>query len=620
RPRSAWRLAGLVAAAAAVVAIPVFLRPGPRGRGASLGVAAPQHAGGAASEALVAARAAEPPGRVPVALDLAAGRALDAPAEQLGTLSVRVVDRDGAPLRGALVWMMALGLDRDDEPASREAGRTDAAGRLAVALVPADVGDIFGRRTVGVWAGADDRAASRACYAPLADALERELVLATRGPAWELRGRVLGCREPLAGAVVAVGSGGWESDGSVMTWDRPQRLRTDASGRFAVDLPPGRHRVAVTAPGYAPFITHPDSRSGKGELALHLELGASVSGVVRDTDGVPVAGAEVFAGREYDEPSWETRTAADGSFELAGLPAGARYLYARVDDRPQFVRSVMELTPGKNELWDCRLRPEPPLEIRLVDEEQQPLAGHVVHLSADARAPWLRALTTDEDGRATTFGPPPGPWRAVIHRPAQLGHGRADEPHSIVEFAGRETGPTTIRVPAEPECRGTLEATVLTRAGTAPQGANLRLVGGDLWLDRKIPIDAADGHARLEHVPAGSYLLCVGWRDHPTVVLRRCTLAADDALDLGSIALPESATLVLDRALPAGLTLELAQNLDGRREVVARTSNPPPFELPPGSFEVVLRSARGILHREAISLGAGDRVSWSVPDAVRKRD
>jgi flagellar hook assembly protein FlgD len=50
--------------------------------------------------------------------------------------------------------------------------------------------------------------------------------------------------------------------------------------------------------------------------------GGTVSGVVNNSDGSPVASANVYAFNESNEPVSFTRTGADGQYQLVGLPPG----------------------------------------------------------------------------------------------------------------------------------------------------------------------------------------------------------------------------------------------------------------------------------------------------------
>ena len=97
--------------------------------------------------------------------------------------------------------------------------------------------------------------------------------------------------------------------------------------------------LVVEASGYAPAIAGPFA-SGPGQMhagvVVRLTKGATVSGVVRDEQGRPVAGARVWldallgdtdAGRarvveRLRSGELQGRTGADGSFRIEEVPAG----------------------------------------------------------------------------------------------------------------------------------------------------------------------------------------------------------------------------------------------------------------------------------------------------------
>jgi Carboxypeptidase regulatory-like domain len=108
--------------------------------------------------------------------------------------------------------------------------------------------------------------------------------------------------------------------------------------------PVGRIRLEIWCDGYAPFVTE-QALIANQEHALGdvlLEPGGRLLGVVRDAAGAPVAGAVVLLGEETDLDLFEgrTRTAADGSFRLAGVTGRSSRLVARA---PGFAPSVVEL-------------------------------------------------------------------------------------------------------------------------------------------------------------------------------------------------------------------------------------------------------------------------------------
>lgn len=106
-----------------------------------------------------------------------------------------------------------------------------------------------------------------------------------------------------------------------------------AGGAYAIDLAPGRYRLAAVPPVDDPdmlvsaedFVTVVDAK--RAPLDFRLEVG-NVRGVVRFADSTPAAGArvEAFSADGYDELT-DGRTYADGSYRLA-VPAGEQQVVA----------------------------------------------------------------------------------------------------------------------------------------------------------------------------------------------------------------------------------------------------------------------------------------------------
>ncbi|MET3421241.1 subtilisin family serine protease [Actinoplanes tereljensis] len=99
---------------------------------------------------------------------------------------------------------------------------------------------------------------------------------------------------------------------------------TDATGRYTMALPSGSYRIDVSGFGYLP-ATPPDLTIAAGQtttvdvtlagLARH-----TLSGVVRDTGGVPAPGISM---RLLGTPLAAVATGADGRYVISGVPAGS---------------------------------------------------------------------------------------------------------------------------------------------------------------------------------------------------------------------------------------------------------------------------------------------------------
>jgi protocatechuate 3,4-dioxygenase beta subunit len=183
--------------------------------------------------------------------------------------------------------------------------------------------------------------------------------------------------------------------------------RTNATGLFRVDdLEPGRYRVVARKNGYR--ATQPVEvdvpGGGQGaELELVLDEGASLSGTVSGSDGVPLANAWlVLRGSGLPSGGPVQLSDLEGRFTLHGVPRGVVALeasYHRYDanGEPLYLRrEVQDLVAPRADLALVLPRNRP-IEGRVVDEAGRALVGYEVR-STDADGRVLTA-PTDEEGR-----------------------------------------------------------------------------------------------------------------------------------------------------------------------------------------------------------------------------
>jgi hypothetical protein len=114
------------------------------------------------------------------------------------------------------------------------------------------------------------------------------------------------------------------------------RSMIDPRGRFAVRVPPGDHHVVVSAPGWAPSDpVHVPARSA--DVRIVLRAGSTLRGVVVASDNdQPIAHARIRlnairGGATIRPANAGAVTGPDGTFELAGLPAGVVILAIEAD-------------------------------------------------------------------------------------------------------------------------------------------------------------------------------------------------------------------------------------------------------------------------------------------------
>jgi hypothetical protein len=112
------------------------------------------------------------------------------------------------------------------------------------------------------------------------------------------------------------------------TSQRPQRILSEADGKFVIEgVEPGTHELLAESIVEGAMMTHRTLTVGTRDvedLILELDLAGSISGLVVDTTGAPVAGVYVVFNNRADDFGNDV-SAADGSFTATGLAGGSDY-------------------------------------------------------------------------------------------------------------------------------------------------------------------------------------------------------------------------------------------------------------------------------------------------------
>jgi len=268
-----------------------------------------------------------------------------------GVVSGRVLDaRSGHAVLDATVraeqsggpGMRMRGVMIGGQPAENESA-TDAEGRYEIAgLAP------------GSWTLTASHAdwSESTTTVELKDAPVTADIRIGRGGA--IAGSVVAGGRPVAGASVALsaaGDAGFRA-GPGFSGTTDQSALSDESGRFRFDrLPPGRYSLSASlreqaSPAAEAVLTGDDTQ----EVRLSLGAGAVVHGVVSGLPASQIATVRVSANaRDYFA---DTRPAADGSFELTGVPEGSVTLNASAGDFLASSRSAstsVTIGPGQAE-------------------------------------------------------------------------------------------------------------------------------------------------------------------------------------------------------------------------------------------------------------------------------
>lgn len=294
----------------------------------------------------------------------------------------RVLDARGEPVEGAEVSYSADGVA--DRPMAR--ATSDAGGWFTIEPPPPPAP---GRRIVlHATAGGAQAALALRPLDPPPTPLELRLAndMAVGGRLVDRSGR------PIAGAEVRVVPV-WERALPAATPD-PATSRihlgnerglaawvgaTDGDGRFLVAaVPPGTWQLHVRHGGMERWLPTPFA-VGTRDVDLGttvVDAGVTLTGVVRDAQGQPVAGARVDVRLRTDPPrALAVDTEADGTYRVPGLDVGTIDMRARLGDVPS-AAAVVDL--ATDDRCDLVLPATGTLELDLVDEGDQPHGGIVV--------------------------------------------------------------------------------------------------------------------------------------------------------------------------------------------------------------------------------------------------
>jgi hypothetical protein len=215
--------------------------------------------------------------------------------------------------------------------------------------------------------------------------------------------------------------------------------RTDEAGRFELPSLSRGSTIGARAPGYAPsFLVQIGDATGSLDVTLWLERGAAVQGVVVDSNGRPVNGADVRLG-EFSEngplhasdgtlreapPPIDLETGDDGRFEADQLPEGLLPVSVRAAGfSPWHVYMVLgssEPRQARIVLFACAT-----VSGTVRDATGQPVAGATID------TPWHdgfgpHAATSAVDGAFTLRDVPAGDTFPLVASSGKLGRVRRE--------------------------------------------------------------------------------------------------------------------------------------------------------------------------------------------------
>jgi RNA polymerase sigma factor (sigma-70 family) len=485
-----------------------------------------------------------PPGRSTLTLDRDSGRLIEIEAGVEATFELTlprgfdveglVVDREGAPVAGAELWLSDM-----NSFTGSLVGTAGADGRfeLRSCLTGHELG-----------AYASGHAPSLLASLSGEDGARLSVRLVLLGPGGEVSGTVRGPEgEPLADAQVLVGSEQHEfrrvfvaGEGELVGTVAPPRLvRTDAEGRFrALGVPPGRVPLAVRAEGCALW---------RSEVALDaavptaveatLEPEASLFGRVLDEHEAPVltASLQLLGGYGLLDPT--CTTGPDGVYRLAGLASGSQV--ARVQKYAGgSAQATFELAAGEERAWDPVVGLGLTLSGRVLDESGAPLSGWSIDLIGRLRTgnPSFGNARTDAEGRFLVKSLEDVPYHLTLEGP---GSSVPVLERGVLRPDGAEL---QLRVPASRMPSARVRGSVVDASGAVPANLALELATASFGLPSEID---AEGRFELGPFVPGLYTLRVRAQGHVEHVLGPRRLAADETWDLGTIVLESPGSLAV---------------------------------------------------------------------------
>lgn len=204
-------------------------------------------------------------------------------------------------------------------------------------------------------------------------------------------------------------------------WEQVAAGRADNQGRFELkNIPPGSYRVTATSAGHAPRLLGYEQIGPNAlkQYTVYFAPPATVSGVITDTDGKPVAGVKVRAssimainGRGYPMPNPpEATTDEKGTFQLTGLPQGFMQIHGH--HKTHHLLDILKLHAAPADNIVLRATATGTIQGRILRPDGTPAANaHVsVNPPGERIGKWGGSTNVNPDGTFRFDNVPPGSY------------------------------------------------------------------------------------------------------------------------------------------------------------------------------------------------------------------
>ncbi|MFN0251546.1 MAG: sigma-70 family RNA polymerase sigma factor [Kofleriaceae bacterium] len=319
---------------------------------------------------------------------------------------------------------------------------------------------------------------------------------------------------------------------------RRDGVETKPDGTFAFPtIAAGTWRITATHTTYAPTTTAPitvDGSNAKSGVQIVLSAGASITGVVKDKSGAPIAAADVrvvVRGTVTWRPTRQAFTAPDGTFSIAGLPRRAVDVVASAPAGSSAIAPI-DLAAKPAETMTITLDVAGTIAGTVVDSTGQGIGDAQVIAEpawnggvADQQAWIVRGIqeaVTDQSGAFAFHGLPDGTYRVRASRPGAL--------ESAIELARPlETKPGDTKARIVLPADGTVTGKVALADGTPPAAFTIS-IGGTY----PVPFATPDGSFSIPTI-AGTHTIVVDGRRFLAAKAKDVTVAEGKPTDVGTI-------------------------------------------------------------------------------------